>query len=176
MPGLVDQRGVGRRPRHVVERGRAGRRKRTCSSVGEDAPGRRGDQPRRAEEVVQELVRRQSGPHPVERLGQLGDPPDLTGEVLEVELVLGQFRGVLVARERHDRARGAGTERLLGLTGPVGQELGHGRFDQAAAGVVAAGSAADDIDDLAAVLGGRAGAAALRTGSRRRRPGPAGGS
>ena len=155
MAGLVDEGGVGRRPGHVVERRRAGPPQQGQLLVRQDAPARRRDQRRGAVEVVEQLVGRQSGPHPVERRGELGHAAHLAREVLEVELVVVELRRVLVAREGRHR-RGADPQALLRLAGPVGQDLGHGLLDQSAPGVVGAGPAAGALDDGAGVGGGQA--------------------
>ena len=72
---------------------------------GQHAAGGRLDQRGGAEQVVEQLVGGQPGPHPVERLGQLGHPPHLAGEVLEIELVVRQLGRVLVAGEGGHRGR-----------------------------------------------------------------------
>ena len=76
----------------------------------EHALGRQGQQGPGAEEVVEQLLGAQPGPHPVQGLGHLGQAPDLPGEFSQVEaaLLVGELiaRRPAVAAGRGDRGRG----------------------------------------------------------------------
>ena len=62
-----------------------GPRREVLLGGGEHALGRQGQQGRRPEEVVEQLLGAQPGPHAVEGLGQLGEAPHLAGELPQVE-------------------------------------------------------------------------------------------
>ena len=98
-PGLVDQGQVGPGPGDVGQRPAARPEQEVLLGRGEHALGRQRQQGRGAEQVVEELLGAQPGPHPVEGVDHLGQAADLAGEFVQVEATF-LVVGVLLRRRR----------------------------------------------------------------------------
>ena len=116
--GLVDERGVGHRPGHLVERARCGGGRGAGSPRRSGCPARPQPAGAGAQQVVQELVGGEAGPHAVERLGHLRGPAQAPGQV--GLLFLGRL-GVVVAAM--SAARSASARRSRRRPAPARQPL-----------------------------------------------------
>ena len=175
-PGLVDQRGIGRGPGDLLERRRPGPVQQELLLVRQDAPRGGGDERRGAEQVVEELVGGEPRPHAVEGFGQLGHPLHLAGEVLQVELVVGQLGGVLVAGEGRDRGRGTDAQASAGSGGPGRPAAGPPTARPSVDGRCGSRGGAGPSPRSAGCPLGSGAAGGRRRGRPRRRPAPAAGS